>query len=159
MSREGEWVAHNLCSVNSLLDKTERYYGLGFLSKAFGLWYANVKICCGFTQWGNPAIKLHAYYGDFEVLTSYTPIHSHARTLTYRVKVDADYWPKFFTKEPLENLGEKLRDTGQMVNPTDDESLIQLQKQLQDGKGPFFLRPSEVVSKSLDEPLTLYTPV
>ena len=93
------------------------------------------------------------------VQTSYTPIHSHARTLTYRVKVDADYWPKFFTKEPLENLGEKLRDTGQMVNPTDDESLIQLQKQLQDGKGPFFLRPSEVVSKSLDEPLTLYTPV
>ncbi len=156
MSREGEWVAHNLCSVNSLLDKPDRFYGLGFLSKAFGLWYANVKICCGFTQWGNPAVKLHAYYGEFEVLTSYTPIHSHAKTLTYRVKVNPDYWPNFFTKEPLKDLGEKLSDSGVKVDPTDEESLISLQKQLQEGKGPYFLRPSEVITKGLDEPLTLY---
>ncbi|MCJ8277230.1 MAG: hypothetical protein MJK18_10350, partial [Bdellovibrionales bacterium] len=77
MSPDGEWVAHNLCSVNALLPKEKRYYGLGFLSKAFGLWYANVNICCGFTQWGNAAIKLHSYYGPFQILTAYTPLHSY----------------------------------------------------------------------------------
>ena len=38
----GEWVAIDLCSVNSMLPKEEQYYGLGFLTKAFGLWYSNV---------------------------------------------------------------------------------------------------------------------
>ena len=32
---KGEWVAYDLCSVNSLLPKEEQFYGLGFLSKAF----------------------------------------------------------------------------------------------------------------------------
>lgn len=47
--KKGEWVAYDLCSVNSLLPKDEQYYGLGFLSKAFGLWYANVVQCSGMT--------------------------------------------------------------------------------------------------------------
>src|SRR5690606_23261208 len=65
---KGEWVAHNLCSVNSLLDKKDRLYGIGFLSKAFGLWYANVELCTGMTQWGSPAIKLHSNYGHMEII-------------------------------------------------------------------------------------------
>src|SRR4051812_11969914 len=41
---EREWVAHNLCSINSLLPQGQSVYGLGFLSKAFGLWYNNVEV-------------------------------------------------------------------------------------------------------------------
>src|SRR6185312_514387 len=82
---KGQWVAHNLCSINSMLPEADRLYGLGFLSKAFGLWYANVESCLGMTQWGSPALKLHTHYGHMQIVTAYTPVHSHAKTITYRV--------------------------------------------------------------------------
>lgn len=157
MSREGEWVAHNLCSVNSLLPKEEGFYGLGFLSKAFGLWYANVKICCGFTQWGNVAIKLHSYYGPFQILTAYTPLHSYARTLTYRVQVNPEMWPHFFNKKPLSNFEKKFKDTGDTILPKDDQSLIRLQKRLELGNGPYFLNSQEILERDVDSPLNIYT--
>ncbi|MCB0378314.1 MAG: hypothetical protein KDD33_07465 [Bdellovibrionales bacterium] len=158
MSLEGEWVAHNLCSINSLLPKENRYYGLGFLSKAFGLWYANVNICCGFTQWGNAAIKLHSYYGPFQILTAYTPLHSYARTLSYRVKVNPKMWPNFFSKDPLENFEDQFQASGQTIDPGQDSSLIDLQRKLEMAKGPFFLNPQEVLTKDLGEALNLYKP-
>lgn len=158
MSRDGEWVAHNLCSVNSLLPKEDRFYGLGFLSKAFGLWYANVNTCCGFTQWGNPAIRLHSYYGPFEILTAYTPLHSYAKTLTYRVKLESQHWGNFFTKSPLSDFDQRYADSGITVDPKDENSLKDLQKRLETGEGPFFLRSFEVLTKNLDQPLSVYRP-
>lgn len=158
MSEEGEWVAHNLCSVNALLPRGQGFYGLGFLSKAFGLWYANVNICCGFTQWGNAAIKLHSYYGPFQILTAYTPLHSYARTLTYRVKVNPKMWPHFFSKEPLKQFDQNFKDSGKTISPKMDSSLIQLQRELEAGAGPFFLNSQEILSKNVGEPLSLYTP-
>lgn len=158
MSREGEWVAHNLCSVNALLPKDKGYYGLGFLSKAFGLWYANVNICCGFTQWGNPAIKLHSYYGPFQILTAYTPLHSYARTLTYRVKVNPEMWPYFFSKQPLEHFSKNFNESGDSVDPKDDNSLIHLQQKLESGAGPFYLNSQEILVKNVGDPLNLYSP-
>lgn len=158
MSREGEWVAHNLCSVNALLPKEQGYYGLGFLSKAFGLWYANVNICCGFTQWGNPAVKLHSYYGPFQILTAYTPLHSYARTLTYRVKTNPSMWPHFFDKTPLKHFEDNFVDSGESVSPKKDESLVSLQESLEQGKGPFFLNSQEILSKEVGAPLRLYVP-
>ena len=159
MSREGEWVAHNLCSVNALLPKEKRYYGLGFLSKAFGLWYANVNICCGFTQWGNAAIKLHSYYGPFQILTAYTPLHSYARTLTYRVKVNPEMWPHFFSKKPLKQFDKNFKDSGKKIQPKDDQSLISLQQSLETGDGPYFLNSQEILAKDVGAPLSLYRPV
>lgn len=158
MSRDGEWVAHNLCTVNSLLPKEMNYYGLGFLSKAFGLWYANVKICCGFTQWGNPAIRLHSYYGPFEILTAYTPIHSYPRTLTYRVKLESDQWERFFSKQPIEDFQKRFEATKLVVNPKEESSLKDIQTRLEGGEGPFFLNSFEVLTRNLDETLTIYRP-
>ena len=154
MSSRGEWVAHNLCSVNYFLSSSERYYGLGFLSKAFGLWYANVETCCGFTQWGNPAIRLHSYYGSFEILTAYTPMHSHQRTLTYKAQVLSKIWPQFFSKK--RDFAQDLKECGRLVDPKDDKSLIQLQDSLEKGQGPYFLNPQEISTKNLNEPLKLY---
>lgn len=157
MSRDGEWVAHNLCSVNSLLAKEDQFYGIGFISKAFGLWYANVRTCCGMTQWASPSVRLHSHYGDFEILTSYTPVHSYSRTLTYRVKVDVGSWSSFFTKSAHDNgfLG-RYTEAGFSVNPTDEASLISLQRRLEKGEGPYFLHGSETVTKALTEPLSIY---
>jgi len=156
---EGEWVAHNLCSVNALLPKEKRFYGLGFLSKAFGLWYANVKICCGFTQWGNAALKLHTYYGPFQVLTSYTPLHSFPRTLTYRLETDPTMWSHFFDKTAITEFDARYKNTGKILHPADNQSLIDLQKELEGGGGPYYLHSQEILQKEIGDPLGLYSPI
>lgn len=163
MSDKGEWVAHNLCSVNSILPKELQYYGIGFLSKGFGLWYANVQKVCGMTQWTSPSVRLHAHYGDFEVLTAFTPVHSYSHTLTYRVEVNASKWAAFFSKasqtgsskQPADFLS-KYGEAGFNVEPTHEESLIRFQRKLEAGEGPFYLSGAETVSKPLGEPLTVY---
>lgn len=156
MAKDGEWVAHNLCSINSLLPKQDQFYGIGFLSKAFGLWYANVKTCCGMTQWASPAVRLHSHFGDFEILTSYTPVHSYSRTLTYRVKVDISTWSSFFTKKPTDDFLERYKPSGIQVDPKDDQSLIDLQRRLERKEGPYFLYGWETVEKDLKDPLNIY---
>ncbi len=156
MSKRGEWVAHNLCSVNSLVDKQDQFYGIGFLSKAFGLWYANVKTCCGMTQWTSPAVRLHAHYGDFEVLTAYTPVHSYSRTLTYRVNVDTKIWPTFFTKKLRDGFHLGHTAAGFEVDPVNEISLKDFQRRLERGEGPYFLDGTETIQKELTAPLTVY---
>lgn len=156
---EGEWVAHNLCSMNSLLPKADRLYGLGFLTKAFGLWYANIEICCGMTQWKSPAIRLHTHYGDFEVLTAYTPVHSYAKTLTYRLKSDPEEWARFFTGEASSDFLMNYEYSGFEVDPNNESSLIAFQEKIEKGEGPFFLDPSEIRSSPLESPLKVYRPI
>lgn len=153
---KGEWAAHNLCSMNSLLPKADRLYGLGFLSKAFGLWYANVETCCGFTQWGNPALKLHTHYGHMQVLTAYTPIHSHAETVTYRVQVNTDVWEEFFTREPDLQFLERYGPTELEIDPKNEQSMITLHQKIIHGEGPFFLSAADISSKKGGEPLQIY---
>ncbi|MBK9322077.1 MAG: hypothetical protein IPM97_03800 [Bdellovibrionaceae bacterium] len=155
---KGEWVAHNLCSVNSLLAKEHQFYGLGFLSKAFGLWYANVEQCSGMTQWGSPALKLHTHFGHLEVIGSYAPVHSHSKTITYRAQVNTRCWEQFFTREDdlafLENYG----PSELQIDPKNEQSMIDIQKKLELGEGPFYLNAMEIAAKNLDESLTIYKP-
>lgn len=155
---KGQWVAHNLCSVNALLPEKDRLYGLGFLSKAFGLWYANVESCCGMTQWSNPALKLHTHYGHMEVVTAYTPVHSHAKTITYRVQVDTNCWEQFFTREEDYEFLEKYQPAGFQIDPTLEESMIVLHTKVQNGEGPYFLSAAEIASKKRTEPLSIFEP-
>lgn len=153
--RQGEWVAHNLCTVNSLISRPEQFYALGFLTKAFSLWYANVESLCGMTQWKSPAIRLHSHYGPFEILTSYTPIHSHPTTLTYRSRIDVSYWEAFFKKgEDLNIPGYDYR--GFDVDPADEESLKDFQLKIERGEGPFYFNPGEIRTQPLDHPLKVY---
>ena len=154
--KKGEWVAHNLCAVNSLVKENERLYGLGFLSKAFGLWYANVETCCGMTQWGNAALKLHTQYGNMQILTSYTPVHSYAKTITYRSVIRTEVWESFFSKEEDLAFLEKYEPSGQMIDPQSEQSMIDLQRRIQSGEGPFFLSANEVGQKKLTDPLSVY---
>lgn len=153
--RKGEWVAHNLCTSNSLIDKNESKYALGFLTKAFGLWYANVEILCGMTQWQSPAIRLHSSYGPFEVLTAYTPVHSYARTLTYRTKLDFSYWPSFLNHKGYKDAihGDK---PAFLVDPKSDESLKSFQRKIEDGGGPFFLSSKQIRTSDLAASLSVF---
>lgn len=155
---KGEWVAHNLCSVNSFLEKKDQFYGLGFLSKAFGLWYANVEMCSGMTQWGSPALKLHSHYGHLEVIGSYAPVHSHAKTVTYRALVDTNNWELFFSKEPDLVFLEQYEKTNLIIDPLNESSMISLQTRIQNNEGPFYLNASEIAQNELKTPLNIYRP-
>lgn len=154
--RKGEWIAHNLCAINTLVEEKDRLYGLGFLSKAFGLWYANVETCCGITQWGSPALKLHSHFGHMQILTAYTPVHTHAKTVTYRSEVNTEVWESFFTREEDYAFLERYAPSGLLVDPSDEKSMIEVQTRLQDGEGPFFLSASDIASKKLTDPLQVY---
>ncbi len=156
-----EWVAHNLSSINSLIPKEHRFYGMGFLSKAFGLWYSNIEVLCGMTQWESPALKLHANYGDFELLTAYTPVHSHPRTMTYKCQINFKSWEKFFLREENENFENRFKEAGFKVNPKDRESLIYLQTKLEyhrvENQGSaLFLKPDELRYGEIGDPLNVY---
>jgi hypothetical protein len=153
---KGEWVAYDLCSVNSFLSKEKQFYGLGFLSKAFALWYANVDQCSGMTQWGSPSLKLHSHYGHLEVIGSYAPLHTHAKTMTYRCEVNTDCWEKFFTKEQDLAFLEKYGPSGYQVDPTDEKSMIDFQLRIQNNEGPFYLSAQEIAIKNLTEKLMIY---
>lgn len=156
--KEGEWVAHNLCSVNSLLDREDQIYGLGFLSKAFGLWYANVKECSGMTQWGSPALRLHSHFGHLEVIGAYAPVHTYAKTVTYRAQVDVECWKKFFTKEEDLEFLKKYKSAGFSLDPQNEQDMISLQKKIQEGEGRYFLNANEIAQKKLTDKLDIYTP-
>jgi hypothetical protein len=153
---KGEWVAHNLCSVNALVEKADQFYGIGFLSKAFGLWYANVEQCTGMTQWGSPAVKLHANYGHMEIIGAYGPAHTHATTLTYRVEINTMSWEQFFKRELDYAFLENYEPTSILINPNDRKSMIDLQRRIEKDEGPFFLNAAEVASKKNDDTLTIY---
>jgi len=154
--KKGEWVAHNLCAVNSLLPEAERLYGLGFLSKAFGLWYANVETCCGMTQWGSPALKLHSHYGHMQILTAYTPVHTYANTITYRSQVDSELWESFFSREKDFGFIERHEPSGLIIDPQNQQSMIDLQQRIQKGEGPFYISAAEMAAKKLMDPQTVY---
>ncbi len=153
---KGEWVAYDLCSVNSFLPAEKQYYGLGFLSKAFGLWYANVEQCSGMTQWGSPSLKLHSHYGHLEMIGAYAPLHTHAQTMTYRCEVNTECWEKFFTKEEDLAFVEKYGPSGLQIDPTDLDSMRKMQDHIQRNEGPFYLNASEIVQKKLNEKLNVY---
>lgn len=154
--RKGEWVAHNLCAINSLVSEEHRMYGLGFLSKSFGLWYANVETCSGMTQWGSPALKLHSHFGHLQILTAYTPVHTHANTITYRSEVNTEVWELFFTRGDDFSFLENHEPSGLLIDPKDEKSMIDIQRRIEKGEGPFYLSAADISSKKLMDPLLVY---
>jgi hypothetical protein len=151
-----EWVAHNLCSINSLVSDNSKLYGVGFLTKAFGLWYANVEVCCGITQWNSPAVRLHTHYGDFEVLTAYTPVHSYARTLTYRLTVETAEWKRFFTAQQSPDFSRRYVEAGFEVHPDDEDSLKSFQLKLEHPTDTYFLDAAQIRNQPINSPLKVY---
>jgi hypothetical protein len=87
-AEEGAWLGHNLSSANLLFDGGARLPGLGTLTKALGLRLARARAQYGVTQWQSPSLALHLRFGDLRLLSAFTPAHTHAETLCYRIDVD-----------------------------------------------------------------------
>lgn len=152
----GTWMAHNLASVNSILEKKDRYRSLGFLTKAFGLWYANIERLYGVTQWHSPALRLHPNYGEFQLITTYTPLHDYANSVTYCCLVDSKIWHHNFLSEKSDKkFLNKYRSIG-LLDPQDEKALKKLQLRLEDQKESIYLSGAEIVSKKIGDPIHLY---
>ncbi len=152
----GQWVAHNLCSINSVLPKKKQLRSLGFLSKAFGLWYANIQNLHGMTQWDSPALKLHSLFGHLEIFAAYSPIHTYASTLTYRTWVDSKLWYRFFSKTGSVEFDEFFEKSDIVIDPKDEETMKVLQKKIERQTGPFYLSGQEIAKNPLGSPLRVF---
>lgn len=82
----GDWMGHNLCSLNSVLPKAG-LKSLASLTKSFGLCVFRTRRLYGATQWRSLALHIHAKFGPLDLVTAYTPAHSDRMTLTYRVEI------------------------------------------------------------------------
>ncbi len=86
-AEEGAWFGHNLSSANLVLGD-ERLPGLGTLTKLFGVRVAKARRQYGATQWTSSSLGIHMTMGDLELLSAYTPAHTHEETFSYRIEVD-----------------------------------------------------------------------
>ena len=155
----GHWMAHNLCSINEIVPEESRLKGLGFLSKAFGLWYADVEYLFGVTQWGRPALRLHTNYGYLRLVSAYTPLHTYSKSVTYRMKIDSSQWLGFFDRSiPQGNFGKDFAPTGLWIDPQSEESMLEIQRKIENSEGPFYLSGREILAAGLGDRLQLFRP-
>jgi hypothetical protein len=108
------------------------------------------------TQWGSPAVKLHSSYGHMEIIGAYAPVHTHARTLTYRVEINTLCWEQFFSRENDYGFLENYEPTSTLIDPRNENSMVELQRRIEKDDGPFFLNAAEVAAKQIDDKLTIY---
>jgi hypothetical protein len=141
--------------VSSLLPKEERLEGLGFLTKAFGIWYFNIQKLYGMTQWSSSALRVHVNYGLFQLVTAYTPIHNFANTLTYLVDVDAKLWCHYV--DDVENRSAKLKATNLWVDLKNEQTMIDLHRRIEKGEGPFYLNSDDQTSWAQGEKFRIFT--
>jgi hypothetical protein len=78
------WFGHNLASLNPTFPAL-RLRGLASITKALALKVFRCKTQIGATQWDSDALHIHTRFGPLDLVTAWTPAHSEAETLTYRV--------------------------------------------------------------------------
>ncbi len=154
-AEKDHWVAHNLCSVSSILEKKDRWSALGFLTKAFGLWYFNIKNLYGLTQWGSPALKVHTNYGTFQIKVAYNLIHDYAETITYLVDVQSRYWTEYL--DDVQGPRPNYKPTGLVMGSKDKVKMLEFQKQLELGQGPFFIDGRDFTDEDSLKNIKIYT--
>jgi len=125
----GTWFGHNLSSLNSVFPQMG-FKGLGTVTKALALAAFQIELQVGATQWDSSALFIHTRLGPLDLETAYTPAHSTAETLTYRVRC---------TEEALRMaLGDPTAvverpDPDFWVNARDVDTLKKLQQDIEDG--------------------------
>lgn len=83
------WFGHNLASLNPTFPAMN-LKGLASITKALALKVFRCHTQIGATQWGSNALHIHTRFGPLDLLTAWTPAHSEAETLTYRLEVTDD---------------------------------------------------------------------
>lgn len=87
-AEEGAWFGHNLSSANQILKGDDALPGLATLTKVVAVKLTRATKQYGATQWSSSSIGLHLRLGAMELLSAYTPAHTHPETFAYLIEVD-----------------------------------------------------------------------
>ncbi len=154
--QDGTWMAHNLASINAILKEQDKFHFLGFYTKAFGLWYANIERLYGVTQWHSPALKLHPNFGEFQLITTYTPLHDYSNSVTYCCIVNSKSWLDIIDRKKPNDLFKKKYEVIGTLKPKDEKAIGNLQKRLEKKGESIFLSGLEILNKDIGENIQLY---
>ena len=84
---EGAWYLHTLSSINQVCMGAATPANLTLLTLSLGLRVFRVQRLYGATQWRSSRLGKYVGLGPLELLTAYTPNHSVAKTITWRLDV------------------------------------------------------------------------
>lgn len=129
-AEEGAWFGHNLSSANVLLKGDHALSGLALLTKALGVKCTRCTKQYGATQWDSSSIGLHLRLGDMELLSAYTPAHTHPETLSYRIDVDDER----LVASLLDDWTSPDQDGELIVDSTDGAAIRSLHDEIEAGK-------------------------
>jgi hypothetical protein len=128
-AEDDAWFGHNLSSANLILKGQERLSGLAVLTKVLATKLTQATKQYGATQWTSKSIDLHLRLGDMNVLSAYTPAHTHPETLSYRIDVTDDNLTR-----SLQNGWERTTKDGDLViDPYDHHSIRNLHGEIERG--------------------------
>jgi len=125
----GGWFGHNLSSANLILNGNDELPGLALLTKVLGVKLARCTKQYGATQWSSGSIGLHLRLGTLELLSAYTPAHTHPDTFAYRVDVDEER----LTSSLLDGWQAPHETGHRVVIANDLDGLRHLQDEIEDG--------------------------
>lgn len=124
-AEEGAWFGHNLSSANVLLQGDHALRGLALLTKALGVKATRCTKQYGATQWESSSVGLHLRLDEMELLSAYTPAHTHPETFAYRIDVDDERLVASLRQSwsPPAEDGDRIIDSndGQAIRALHDE--------------------------------------
>ncbi len=131
MLRPGEWHVYGLCAVDEAAAEALQGPLLLQLTLAVGLTVLGVQRAYGAAQWGSSELAAHGRFAPLELLTAWTPAHSHPDTLTWRFEISPKRVAAALANGP-DSAGDQ-RDTG-WVDGDDETALKALQARLEAGQ-------------------------
>ncbi|MBM4357243.1 MAG: hypothetical protein FJ096_03955 [Deltaproteobacteria bacterium] len=139
-AEDGAWFGHNLSSVNVMASRADALPGLATLTKALGIKLARATKQYGATQWDSASIALHLKLGDMQLLSAFTPAHTHPETLAYRVDVD-----EALILRNLSMAGQAAPRVGDRIVAADDHAaILELHDDLERGERWTMVRAESV---------------
>ena len=123
------WFGHNLASLSPQCPVLA-LHGLATITKAIALKTFRCREQLGATQWASPALNIHARFGTLELVTAWTPAHSTAATLTYRVGI-TDETLRAAAGDPAIDLPRRAADFE--VESRDEAAQRDLQRRIEAG--------------------------
>jgi hypothetical protein len=124
------WFGHNLASLNPTFPALG-LRGLASITKSLGLKAFRCEQQIGATQWDSDALHIHTRFGPLDLLSAWTPAHSEAATLTYRLNVTDDAIRQAYG-DPEVNIPYPEADFE--IEAGDEEAMQKLQHRIEAGE-------------------------
>ena len=128
---EGSWYLHTLSSINQVCMGAATPANLTLLTLCLGIRVFRAKRLYGATQWRSSRLGKFVGLGPLELLTAFTPSHSVAKTVTWRLDVQ-----RALIEAALIHDGASVAapPATHMLDVDDEEALKRVQADLENGK-------------------------